>query len=100
MRRKYTLQSTTERSMIVRSTSCVRVIAESFVPVTSNCIRGQSIQDLVLVPSTSFNPGVQLVHHHSLNLGWTSVLVTEKTGMGSKSELTVWVDEIWVEKTL
>lgn len=69
VRGKYTLQTTTERSMIMFSTTRVRLVSQSFVSVVSYRIRSQSIQDLVLVSTTSVKPGSHLVEHHSLDLG-------------------------------
>jgi hypothetical protein len=68
MSSKYTLQSSAEGAVIVLSTSSIGIVAESLFPVLSDRIRSQSVEDLVFVSSTSFEPGVQLVHHHSLDL--------------------------------
>jgi hypothetical protein len=69
MGRKNTLQSTTQRSMVVLAATRSRIVTKSLVPVLSYCIRSQSVEDLVLVSSASFEPSVEFVHHHSLDLG-------------------------------
>jgi len=65
---KYTLQSTSQRPVVVLAPTCIRVVAESLVPVLSYRIGSQSVEDLVLVSATPLEPGVHFVHHHSLDL--------------------------------
>lgn len=88
---KDTLQTTAKRSMIVLATARVRVVAQSLVSVSSDRIRRQSVQDLLLVSSASVEPSLHLVEHHSLNLGWegqhrvcnaSGLLLTVRVGEG------------------
>jgi hypothetical protein len=58
MGRKNTLQSTSQRTMIVLAPTCIRIVAESLVPVLSDRIGSQSVEDLILVSPTSLEPGM------------------------------------------
>jgi len=65
---EYTLQTTTERSVIMLSTAGSSVVTQSLVSVVSYRIRSQPVQDLLLVSTTSVEPTSHLVEHHSLDL--------------------------------
>jgi hypothetical protein len=58
MGRKNTLQSTSQRTMIMLAPTCIRVVAKSLVSVLSHRIGSQTIEDLIFVSSASLEPGV------------------------------------------
>lgn len=65
-----TLKTTTEGSMVVFTSARIRLVSKSLVSVSPDGIRGQPVQDLLLVPSASVEPSLHLVEHHSLDLGY------------------------------
>jgi hypothetical protein len=69
VRSKYTLQTPTERSVIMFSTTSIGIVAQSLVLVVSYRIRSQSVQNLLLVSTTPIEPASHFVEHHSLDLG-------------------------------
>ena len=73
-----------------------RVIADSFVLVILDAVRGQSVEYLLLVASSTFDPFVDNVKHHFLDLSWQVSTVHRKRLF----RLTSSVMEIGMEETL
>lgn len=62
------LQSSAKGSVVMFASTRIGVIPKSLVSMSPDRIRGQSVQDLLFVSSTSVKPSLHLVEHHSLDL--------------------------------